>query len=56
MTLLTKKQVAQIFSVSERTIYNWEKNKILSAVTRINKRPRYSKEEIDQLIQSQRTN
>lgn len=48
--LLTVKQVAEIFSVSERTIWRWEQAGIIKAV-RIGKRTvRFSRSSVEALL------
>jgi DNA-binding transcriptional MerR regulator len=50
MSLIDKKQVAQYFNVTERTINNWVEKKIITPVIRINNRPKFSKEAIDEMV------
>ena len=39
-----------MFNVTERTINNWVEKKIIAPVIRINNRPKFSKEELEEMI------
>lgn len=47
--LFSRKEVAQIFKVRPHTIFIWEKRKLIEPALKINGRPRYSIESIEQL-------
>lgn len=49
--LLQKKDVAQMFNVTDRTVENWSKKGLLKPETHLNGRPRYSQESIALMIQ-----
>jgi DNA-binding transcriptional MerR regulator len=52
MSLLNKQQVAAMFGVTERTINHWIEKKILSPTIRINNRPKFSKDQIEKMIEN----
>jgi len=50
MTLIDKKQVAQMFNITERSVNNWVDKKIITPAIRVNNRPKFSKEELEKMI------
>jgi hypothetical protein len=44
--LVTRKQVAAFFGVTNETIYNWEKKSIVQPFCSINGRPRYKMNDV----------
>ena len=47
--LLTRKQVASIFSVTTTTVRNWQVSGLIKTHCVINGRPRYSQENVTQV-------
>lgn len=53
--LFSRKQVAEIFGIKPRTIWKWEKRKVITPALYVNGRPRYSMEEIEKVAQEFQT-
>ena len=47
--LFSRKEVAQIFAVKLHTVYFWEKKGLITPALKINTRPRYDIESVEQL-------
>ncbi|MBR0660470.1 helix-turn-helix domain-containing protein [Neoroseomonas oryzicola] len=50
--LLTAPEVAQIFGIGVRTLWNWERDGILRPATRICGRRYYARADVERLIRS----
>jgi hypothetical protein len=48
--LLTRKKVAEIFSVKQMTIYHWERKGLVKPYCKVNGRPRYRMEELQSIL------
>ncbi|OLY91217.1 MerR HTH family regulatory protein [Cnuella takakiae] len=49
ITLLTRKEIACLFSVTPGTVKNWEKKNLIKPNVRINGRPKYLQEDVRRL-------
>ena len=54
--LLTRKQVAEIFSVTPKTIKRWQEKKLVTPCCSVNGRPRYDQEALTQSLTSKPDN
>jgi excisionase family DNA binding protein len=54
-TLLTRKEVASLFRVSPRTIKRWTADGKLTAILTPGGSPRYRSEDVDRLLEQERT-
>jgi predicted site-specific integrase-resolvase len=48
--MLNRKQIAEMFCVTAQTVRLWEKKSLIKPCCHINGRPRYSKEEVNRLM------
>lgn len=48
--LITRKQVSEIFSVSKRTVRNWEKQDKIPVACKLGKQVKYRKADVEKLL------